>query len=368
VIRLRSSLLAACWLAAAPAWAGAVVEVRDPRAAERPVLPAADVKVVIFELTSVRGDERGKERARELHRQLLARIGDLAGGAVVTYVTPAGARLESLKVDLEKVAREQNAQLALSGRVLIDPSGTPLINARLTLITPPRGIEAAYDRKVQMAAGVPPLVTHGMIKGPVRDRVLAFDTLETEVAPLATFVSALARYYKADRVTARREVIRWLTSARTEFDRFLTTQHGDDARAADALLFAARASVRLADADPVHQTAHLADAAGRLERAAKLDSFDPEVPTAAAIVAARRGAQGQEVRSHLVRAATLAPADADARLNLAIVESAQGNIQDAVRQADNARFVHQAQQRAEYPPAQPVKEQLEHYQQLIRDR
>jgi hypothetical protein len=364
----RWCLLVACALAAGPAWAGAVVELRDPRAAERPVFANADVKVVIFELTSI--DEGGKDRARELHHELLARIGDLAGGAVVTYVTPAGARLESLKVDVEKVAREQKAQLALSGRVLVDRAGKPLINARLTLVVPPRGIDAPYDRQVKAAAGAPPLVMHGVIKGPVRTAALDFNTLESEVAPLATFVSALARYYKADRATVPRDVIRWLKSAAAEFDRYAAAEHGDDARVADALLFAARASVRLADADRAHKTAHLTDAARRLERAARLDSFDPEVATAAAIVAARRPrpVDDEEVRGHLVRAATLAPADADARLNLAIVDSAQGNIEEAVRQADNARFVHQAQKGAEYPPAKPVKDQLERYQEVIGNK
>ena len=53
---------------------------------------------------------------------------------------------------------------------------------------PPRGIDAPYDRQVQAAPGAPPLAMHGMIKGPVRAGTLAFNTLETGVAPLATFV------------------------------------------------------------------------------------------------------------------------------------------------------------------------------------
>lgn len=351
-------------VAASPARSGEILTVTDPRAFEQPTFPNAQVKIVTFEFTSVGTDERGKERAKELHRELLDRIHDISSGAVVTFVTPPHRTIDSFKLDVEKVARAQDAQMALWGRVLVDSAGKSLVNARLALVVPPRGIEASYGKQVQPRPGIPPLQLRGSIRGPVAKGVLEFSSLESDVTPLATFVSGLMRYYRADQEKLARKAAPWLVRSAAELERYAreTPEAGNASNLAAALLFAARAHVRLADAQPKQAAAQLAAAWANLERAGGLDPYDPAIPTAKAIVTILRGGSAEAVRPHLASAASLAPADSDARLNLALVESATGDISGAVKQAENSQFVHKAQRGTEYEPAAAVKKDLSHYQ------
>ena len=97
-----------------------------------------------------------------------------------------------------------------------------------------------------------------------------------------------------------------------------------------------------------------------------MESRDQVVVLLALLVVAGELALGHppdEVRHYLTRAVTLAPADSDARLNLGLVETAQGNISKAVRQVENASFVHKSQKGTDFAPAQPVKRNLVEYQQ-----
>ena len=320
------------------------------------MFPNAQVKIVSFELLAVGGDQRGKQRARELHRDLLAKIQTISGAAIVTYVTPSGDRIANHRVDTVKVARDHKAQMALWGQVLADKSGKAFINARLALITVPPGIEASHA----LPSPATPGSQLGRIQAPVTDLMLDFNTLESDVQPLVTFVSGIARYYKANPSGSPSEQIRWLKQSALEFETFVAQVPAgrDAARVADALVYQARGHVRLSALEKTRAVMHLQKAREQLERAARLDPYDPDVPAALAVVAVRQGRSAAEVQSVLVQAVTLAPADAQARLNLAVVQSARGDLKQAIRQVDDAQFVHKAQNGGDLKAARPLREEL----------
>ncbi len=347
------------------AHAGMVVEMRDPRFFERQqavIFPKAEVKLVTFEFEAVGDDQRGKERAKELHKQFLAKIHDLHGGAIITFVTPPGQKIENYRVQAERVAKEQHAQMVLWGRIMVDRAGTPLINARLMLVEPPPGISADYKKLAELEANRVPLDVRGVIDAPVTQWRIDFNTVENDIAPLTLYLSGLARYYKGA-VRGGGEAARWLNGSVADFKAYIAAlpEGADRGAASQAHLYLARAYVRLADAEPARVTDHLNAARRYAELAAQLNPYDAAVPTAQAVIAARRGAPLAELRSKLEQAVNMAPADGNARVNLAVLDGAQGKVGEALRQLDNASFVQKAQKKAALPAVDNLRRQLAPY-------
>jgi hypothetical protein len=336
-MRRAARILAAALCLAAPhvATAGMLVKVQDPRyfdTAHPVIFPNAEVKLVSFEFESVRDDERGKLRARQLHDEFLRRIQSLPGGAVVTYVTPPGQKIASYRETAERVAKEQRAQLAVWGRIWASDDGRVLFAARLALIQPPPGVSARYE--VESGGGG---VYQGVIDAPVTGTRIDFAPVEDDVGPLAAFLEGIARYYKGS-ARSGPEAVRWLQESVRAFEEYLRKAEGKDPSAsAQAHLYAARSLLRLAnDAPAARRKEHLAAAAGHAAQAAQLNPYDAQVPPLLAIVAQRSGSPPAAVREHLARAVQLAPADATARLNLAMADAASGRKADALRGAETA--------------------------------
>ena len=345
-------LLAAGWCGAASA--GVIID--DPRYLQQQqavIFPKAEVKLVAFEFEAVGNDERGKQRAKELHDRFLAKIHDLHGGAIITFVTPPGQRIENYRVTAAEVAKQQKAQMVLWGRILADRGGASLINARLTLVEPPPGISANYS------AGA----VRGVIDAPVTQWRVDFSTLENDVTPIAYFLSGLARYYKAA-VREGTQATRWLNSSIEDFKAYVTRvpEKTDAATLSQAHLYLARAHVRLAVAEPSRAAQRLDQARDHADQAARLNPYDASVPTVQAVIATQRRADPRVIRNFLARAVTLAPTDSNLRLNLAVVDSAQGNMKDAIRQLDNASLIYKAQDKQVSPEVQTLRKQLEPYQ------
>lgn len=347
------------------AQAGMVVEVRDPRFFEQQqavIFPKAEVKLVTFEFEAVGDDQRGKQRAKELHNQFLAKIHDLHGGAIITFVTPPGQKIENYRVQAERVAKEQRAQMVLWGRIMVDRAGTPLINARLMLVEPPPGISADYNKLAELDPHSFPVGVRGVIDAPVTQWRVDFNTVENDVTPLALYLSGLARYYKGA-VRGGGEAARWLNGSIADFKAYVAAlpEGADRGALSQAHLYLARAYVRLADAEPARAAGHLNAARQQAGLAARLNPYDAAVPTAQAVIAARQGAPLTELRSKLAQAVSMAPADGNARVNLAVLDGAQGKVGEALRQLDNASFVQQAQQKAVPPAVDNLRQQLAPY-------
>lgn len=345
--------------------AGITIEVKDPRyfqQQQKVIFPGAEVKLVTFEFEAAGADERGKQRAKELHDQFLAKIHDLHGGAIITFVTPPGQRIENYRVVAQDVAKQQEAQMVLWGRVLVDRSGKSLISARLELIQAPPGISAEYRREVLGRGGAPVGVT-GIIDAPVTERRMDFRTLENDVTPLAYFLSGLARYYKGAKREGA-ESVRWLKGSIDDFKRYVARvpEKMDDAALSQAHLYLARGHVRLATAEPARAAQWLAAAREHAEQAARLNPYDGSVATAQAVIAARLRRAPDEIGQHLRRAVALAPTDTNARLNLAVLDSAQGDVKAATRQLDSASTIYKAQEKEISPAVQDLRRQIDTYQ------
>lgn len=344
--------------------AGEIVVVEDPRYFERQkqvIFPHAEVKLVAFEFETVGESESGKQRARELHSQFLSRIRDLRGGAIITYVTPPGQQIENYRVEAESVAIQQQAQMVLWGRILLDRSDVPLINARLMLIEAPPGVSATYSREAETDDG--PLVrVKGVIDAPVTQTRVDFNTMEKDVMPLAWFLSGLARYYKG----AAREGAQagsWLRSCIDDFSSYIgqVSEELDRSALAQANLYLARAYIRLAEVEASGAPDLIEQAHTHASEAARLNPYDPSVPTVQAVVAVKRNADAATIRSHLAQAVRLAPADGNMRVNLAVMDGAAGKVEDALRHLDKASFIQKVQQNEPSPAIQQLREELQEY-------
>lgn len=343
--------------------AGEVVEVKDPRYFERQqvvIFPKAEVKLVTFEFEAT--DQRGKQRAKELHNEFLAKIRDLHGGAIITFVTPVAQRIENLRVQAEQVAKQQQAQMVLWGRIFIDDDGTSLINARLMLIEPPPGISADYVKTADLGANAQAVGVRGVIDAPITQLRIDFNTVENDVSTIAYFLSGLARYYKG---AAREgsEAVRWLSSSVADFESYLNvvSEKVDRTALSRAHLYVARAEVRLADAKPARAAMHLDRARHHADEAEKLNPFNADVHTVEAVIAARQGATPSVLRDHLARAVSLAPNEANARINLAVLDSAAGNVKSALRQLDIVNFARKSQNLGPLPTVDELRRQLAPY-------
>jgi hypothetical protein len=331
-------LSAAVLVLAAPVWAGQFVYISDPRHFERQqevIFPNAEVKLVTFEFEAGPGDERGKLRARELHNTFLAKIHDLQGGAIITYVTAPGQRIGNYRIAAVEVARQQKAQMALWGRVLVDKSEGTLISTRLELIEAPAGISGEYKVIVPYTR-----IASGVVDAPVNQLRVDFNVMIDDLTPIAYFLSGLARYYKAA-VREEGDARRWLRSSIGDFDEYVrrVSERTDAGALAQAHLYLARAYVRLSAVDRANSREWLRRAAQEGQDAARLNPFDASVPMAQAVVSARQGAPLAEVTAHLIKATTLAPADAGARINLAMVYAVEGQWDRASCHLESAEVI-----------------------------
>lgn len=347
--------------------AGDIITVKDPRFFEgqqRVIFPHAEVKLVTFEFEAVGDYDRGKQRAKELHKEFLAKIHDLHGGAIITFVTAPGQTIENYRINAQNVAKQQQAQMVLWGRILAENDRAPLINARLMLVTPPPGVSAEYGKVAQLGEEKGPLEVQGVIDAPVTQSRVDFNTIEKDVAPLAYFLSGLARYYKGA-VRQAGEAKRWLRSSINDFKAYVeqVPEELDRAALAQAYLYLARAYIRLADGDRRLASSFLHDAQVFAERAAKLNPYDANVPTVQAVISVKQHVNPSTTRAYLIHAVELAPADANARLNLAVMNSAEGKVGEAIRQIDNATFIQKTQNKEPLPAVGEFRKQLETYQQ-----
>ncbi|MGD8311439.1 MAG: hypothetical protein PVJ66_02495 [Gammaproteobacteria bacterium] len=333
-----AALLLLPWLAA---WAGIKIEVTDPRYFEREhrvVFPHAEVKLVTFEFTSARGDGRGKQRARQLHDLFLEKIHDLQGGAIITYVTPPGQRIESYRVRAREVAEAQNAQMALWGSIYVDDDGTSYINARLLLVDPPPGIVIELEDFGADSGVANPRGIRGLIDAPVMETRIDFNAHENDVAPLAYFLSGLARYYKGA-VREREEARRWLDGAVDDLETYvrLVPETVDRSSLAQAHLYLARSYFRLAEADTGDGRRHELEAAQRhAAESARLNPYAASVPTTRAVISASSREHRETTGEYLRQAIRLAPTDGNVRMNSAVYDAVEGHLEDSIEQLDKA--------------------------------
>ena len=352
------ALLALCGL---PARAGMIVEVRDPRQIQQQqevIFPHAEVKIVAFEFESVDNVDRGRQQAKALHDQFLARIQDVEGAAIVTFVARPGDTVQGWRVTVEQTARQQKAQIAVWGRVYVDPKGVVLTNVRATLIEPPPGISAEYAATSQLPSGAP-VSTRGVIDAPVTQARLDFTTVEGDVSPQATFLSGLVRYYKGS-VRDGSVATRWLSSSVRDFETYLKSVNpkSDPSAAAQAHLYIARAQVRLAAADRTGGAGWLQQARTHADQAALLNAYSAEAPTAQAVIAAKLDAPVKVMSEYLSKAIAAAPVDSTARVNAAVLNSARGNFVDATKQLQNASVMYQASGKAVPKSVTDLKESI----------
>ncbi len=344
-----------------PATAGMIIEVQDPRQLQQQqqvVFPQAEVKVVAFEFESASTDERGKQQAKALHDEFLAKIQDVQGGAIVTYVARPGERIENYRVTAEQAARQQKAQMAVWGRVYVDATGAVRTNMRITLIERPPGISAEYSGIAERASRAP-VSTRGVIDAPVTQTRINFMTVAGDIAPLATFLSGLVRYYKG---SARDGAVatRWLNGSIVDFRKYLAAvdEKADMSAAAQAHLYLARSQVRLAAIDKANSARLLGKARDDADQAAQLNAYDSEAPTAQAVIAAKLNAPAAVTQSYLSKAIAAAPLDSTARVNAAVLDSAQGRFPDAVKQLNNAGAAYEANGKAVPASVKQLKEAI----------
>ena len=79
-------------------------------------------------------------------------------------------------------------------------------------------------------------------------------------------------------------------------------------------------------------------------------------------MSAKENANATTIRSFLARAVQLAPADGNARVNLAVFDGATGNFEELLRQLENASFIQKAQGKEQIPAIPEIRRQLEKYQ------
>lgn len=350
------------------AWAGMRVEISDPRYFEREhevIFPHAEVKLVAFEFASSEGDERGKLRAKELHDQFLRKIHDLHGGAIITYVTPPGQRIDNYRVQAAKVAKDQQAQMVLWGRIYSGKENTAYINARLELIQPPPGISAELRDWVRPHGETMPFELQGVVNAPVTTQRVDFNAYENDVTPLAYFLSGLARYYKGA-VRERADATRWLGGAIDDLRHYIgqVPETLDRASLAQAHLYLARAHVRLALIDTQQKKTNLALAAEHAAEAARLDPYAAEIPTTQAVIAILAGKAVEETQDFLHKAVRLAPTNGDVRMNLAVFETAQGKVKEGIKQLDSAEQVQMLLKQQTDSDAKSMRMELEQIQRI----
>jgi tetratricopeptide (TPR) repeat protein len=348
------------------AWAGIKIEVTDPRYFEsehRVIFPHAEVKLVTFEFTSVQQDERGKQRAKELHDQFLAKIHDLQGGAIITYVTPPGQRIENYRVHAEQVAKAQNAQMALWGNIFVDTDGTSYINARLVLIEPPPGISSELEGFSSNSSVRRPLGIRGLIEAPVMETRIDFNAYENDVRPLVQFLSGLARYYKGA-VRERENAKRWLNGAIDDLSEYIeqVPERVDRSSLAQAHLYLSRCYFRLARVASSGSRRFLEAARQQAADAARLNPYAASIPATQAVISAYSRESQEKTDAYLRQSIRLAPTNSNIRMNSAVFDAVHGRLDHSIRQLDDAVKIQKLLKQEPSQAPQALRKELGEFQ------
>lgn len=349
-------------LLSAPAWSGMQIEIADPLYFERShevIFPWADAKLVSFEFESVAGIEGGKKRAKELHDLFLGKIQGLPGGAVLTFLTPEGQRIENYRITAREAAKQQKAQMSLWGRMYPDESGISLINVRLELIEPPNGTQVPFEARVGLPRGMEQPIS-GYIKDEVTQTRIDFLTVEeTNVGALAEFLSGLAFYYKGAKNDDARSKRLLLTSI-DHLGKYIeqTLDRVDYSAASAAHLYIARAYYHLARQDSAGRNSHLVKAEQYATEAVELNPYEADPYTVLAVIQSARGRSASEIEGLLTKSVSLAPGSATASYNLALVKSGAGHLKDAIQRLEQVEYLQTQDKQLIYKDVRKLQDTL----------
>ena len=359
--RLTCLLAALMMFQISPAWSGMQIEIVDPLFFERQhdvIFPWADAKLVTFEFESVAGIPGGKQSAKELHDLFLSKIQGLPGGAILTYLTPEGQRIENYRFTARKAAQQQQAQMSLWGRMFPDKSGASLINVRLELIAPPKGIQAGLKSQIMMQGGEQPI--HGFISDEVSQTRIDFQTVEeSNIGALADFLSGLAFYYKG----AKNDSDRTKQLLRTAIERLgqyidKTQQRVDYSAASAANVYIARAYYHLSRLESSDRQRHLANAEQHGRLAVKLNPYESDPYTALAVIRTARSQNDPSIVELLTKAVAHAPGSLTSNSNLALVKSVTGQLDGAIHRLEQVEYLQQQEQKPIYKELGTLQDKL----------
>ncbi|MCW8945731.1 MAG: hypothetical protein OQL27_13250 [Sedimenticola sp.] len=348
-------------LIAPPAWTGMQIEMADPLYFEEQhevIFPWADAKLITFEFEAVEGIEGGKQRAKELHDTFLRKIQGLPGGAILTFLTPEGQRIENYRITAKQAAQQQKAQMSLWGRMFPDPSGDSLINVRLGLVEPPNGIQTAYESRIEVARGEQPI--RGHIKDEISQTRIDFLTVkESNIAALADFLSGLAFYYKGAKDNNNRSKQLLRTAIQRLGDYIEKTSDQVDYSAASAAhVYIARAAYRLSEIEREKRRTHLLNAEKHGNIAIELNPYESDPYTVLAIIRTALSHSTKEINLLLKKAVSLDPGSLTASYNLALVNSGTGQLQDAIQRLEQVEYLQQQDQRSTYKDLDKLQHKL----------
>lgn len=349
-------------LLSTPVWSGMQIEIVDPLYFERPqkvIFPWADAKLVSFEFESVAGIEGGKQKAKELHDLFLSKIQGLPGGAVLTYLTPEGQRIENYRITARKAAEQQNAQMSLWGRMYPDESGGSLINVRLELVEPPNGIQTTFEGRINMLEGKERPI-RGYIEDEITQTRIDFQTVEeTKISVLAEFLSGLAFYYKGAKSDAARSK-RLLQVAIDHLGNYIkqTSDRIDYSAASAAHLYSARAYFRLSRLESAQRTQHLGKSETHAKKAIELNPYESDPYTVLAVIQSARGKSTKDIEALLTKAVSNAPGNTTASYNLALVKSGAGNLNDAIKKLEQVEYLQMHEKQQTYKNVKDLQQDL----------
>lgn len=349
-------------LLSAPAWSGMQIEIVDPlyfESSHEVIFPWADAKLVSFEFEAVAGIEGGKQRAKELHDLFLRKIQGLPGGAVLTFLTQEGQRIENYRITARKAAEQQKAQMSLWGRMFPDKSGVALINVRLELVEPPNGTQALFEGRVVLPQGKEQSI-RGYIKDEVTQTRIDFLTVEeTNIGALAEFLSGLAFYYKGAKSDDARSK-RLLQTAIDHLGKYIgqTRDRVDYSAASVANLYIARAYYRLSRQDNARRDSHLRKAEQHSTEAIELNPYESDPYTVLAVIQSARGRNAEEIEKLLAKAVSHAPGSSTASYNLALVKSGAGHLKDAIQRLEQVEYLQMQDKEPIYKDLEQLQGEL----------
>ena len=349
-------------LISAPTWSGMQIEIADPLYFERQhdvIFPWADAKLVTFEFESVTNIQNGKQRAKELHDQFLRKIQGLPGGAILTFLTPEGERIENYRFTARQAAKQQKAQMSLWGRIFPDESGASLINVRLELVEPPNGIHAPFESQIKMPEGQRQPIL-GFISDEISQTRIDFLTVkESNVGAVADFLSGLAFYYKGAKNDNDRSK-RLLRTAIEQLGKYIekTSDQIDYSAASAAHVYIARAYYHLSRLESATRQSHLLDAEQHGVLAIELNPYESDPYTVLAIIRITRTQNADGIAALLAKAVALTPGSLTSSYNLALVNSGIGQLQDAIQQLEQVEYLQQQEQQSTYKDLNSLQDKL----------
>jgi hypothetical protein len=343
-------------------WSGMQIVIADPLYFEQThevIFPWADAKIVTFEFNSVADILGGKERAKELHDQFLRNIQGLPGGAILTYLSREGQRIENYRFTAREEAKKQKAQMVLWGRMFPDESGASLINVRLELIEPPRGIQAKYESRIDTSTGQQQPI-RGVISDEISQTRIDFLTVEeSNVGALADFLSGLAFYYKgAKKENARSK--RLLRTAIERLGKYLnkTRNKIDYSAASAARLYIARAYYVLSSLENDKRRSHLTEAERHGKLAIELNPYESDPYTVMAVIRTAQSRNSEQIAELLTKAVARAPGSSTSSYNLALVRSGIGQFKNAIQRLEQVEYLQLQQQQTTYKDLNKLQDQL----------